>query len=110
MIYYIFIELNAKLVITILRSEIRKNDELCAPIRVDEVNLKYLEAASNIFIRWKQSGNAGLTHQTFCACIQSMSAISELAEHLKKKHGFVYILLENLLRIQLKVVLAGIAK
>ena len=39
---------------------------------------------------WKESGNAGLTKETFLVCIQSMGAMVELASYLHKRHGFRY--------------------
>ena len=46
-------------------------------------------------LRVKQSGKAGFTAQTFMACIQSMTAIPELAKLStcsKDNHGFQYFL------------------
>ena len=75
-----------------------KRDGMCMPLmfssEVEEQppNLRYLEAARDIFRQWKQSGLAGLTDQTFLACIQTMSAVPELAQYLHEKFDFCYIL------------------
>ena len=55
-------------------------------------NLVYLVAAINIFIKWKDSGCSGLTNQTLLACIQTMSAIPELAKYLQQKPKLQYVL------------------
>ena len=44
-------------------------------------------------LRVKQSGKAGFTAQTFMACIQSMTAISELAKHLLERQSWFSVLL-----------------
>ena len=74
-----------------------KRDEMSVPMEFDEedeehVNLSYLSAAKNIFIEWKKSGCSGLTDQTFLACIQTMSAVPELAKYLHEKLKLKYIL------------------
>ena len=58
----------------------------------EQSNLSYRTKATNIFKNWKDSGFAGLTDQTFLACIQTMSAVPELAQYLHDKFGFHYIL------------------
>ena len=73
----------------------RKKDEMYMPLQKlekDHPGLKYLEEARVIFQEWKQSGKAGLTTETFTACIQSMTAIPALAEYLLHEHGFDYVL------------------
>ena len=45
-----------------------------------------------MFVSWKDSKNAGLTRETFLACIQTMGAIPDLAMYLQEKHGFSYLL------------------
>lgn len=66
------------------------------PIKViedgDHPGLQYLEEAKNILEEWKQTGNAGLTHETFSACIQTMGALPELAKYLLERHNFQYVL------------------
>ena len=75
-----------------------KRDGMCMPLmfssEVEEQppNLRYLEAATDIFRQRKQSGLAGLTDQTFLACIQTISAVPELAQYLDEKFDFCYIL------------------
>lgn len=54
--------------------------------------MTFLEKAIDIFKQWKASGQAGLTSETFTACIQSMEAMMDLARHLISHHGFSYIL------------------
>ena len=51
-----------------------------------------LEAATDIFGQWEQSGLADLADQTFLACIQTVSAVVELAQYLHEKFDFCYIL------------------
>ena len=58
----------------------------------DHPGLKYLEAIL-IFCELKQSGKAGFTAQTFMACIQSMTAIPELAKHLLERQSWFSVLL-----------------
>ena len=40
---------------------------------------------------WRLSGTAGLTNETFMACIQSILVVMGLIEHLTKQHGFQYV-------------------
>ena len=61
------------------------------------VGLSYLQEATEIFKEWHSSRKAGLTTETFTACIQTMSALPELASFLIKKHGFRYLLLGKLM-------------
>ena len=70
---------------------------MCEPIRFDEhgaisPNLNYLLAATKLFVAWKNSGCSGLTDQTFLACIQTMTAIRDLAQYLHQKLQLSYIL------------------
>ena len=44
-----------------------------------------------MFVRWRDSKNAGLTRETFLACIQTMGAIPDLAMYMHEKHGFSYL-------------------
>ena len=52
----------------------------------------YLQQATEIFERWRSSRKAGLTSETFTACIQTMSAIRKLAAYLVKNYSFQYLL------------------
>ena len=61
------------------------------------MGLLYLKKATEIFVSWKQSRFLGLTTETFTACIQTMGAVSELAEYLIEKHGLSYVLPGKLL-------------
>lgn len=75
----------------------RKNDDLCTPLafKADGSNncsLTFLEYAVAIFKQWKESGQSGLTKETFTACIQSMEAMMALTSYLITKHDFQYIL------------------
>ena len=45
-----------------------------------------------MFVSWGDSKNAGLTRETFFACIQTIKAIPDLAMYLQEKHGFSYLL------------------
>ena len=45
-----------------------------------------------MFVSWGDSKNAGLTRETFFACIQTIGAIPDLAMYLQEKHGFSYLL------------------
>ena len=45
-----------------------------------------------MFFSWRDSKNAGLTRETFLACIQTMGEIPDLAMYLQEKHGFSYLL------------------
>ena len=68
---------------------------MCAAINVfdeDQVSWRFLQKARDIFVEWKKAGTAGLTTETFTACIQSMSAMHELAVYLQLRHGFSYVL------------------
>ena len=44
------------------------------------------------FEDWRESKRAGLTPETFLACLQTTKSIPKLADHLQKKHGFSYLL------------------
>ena len=46
---------------------------------MDHPELKYLKHAKELFEKWQQSGNMGLTKETFLACKQTMDAIPKLA-------------------------------
>ena len=61
------------------------------------ISEKYLQEAKQIFIDWHKSGNAGLSHETFTSCIQTMETVPELAEYLLDCHGFQYLLSEKLM-------------
>lgn len=70
-----------------------------APMQIssseESSGLQYLKKAREIFVKWKASGNAGLTSETFLACIESMGAVPELTAkntYLQKKHRFLYLL------------------
>ena len=71
---------------------LHKRDKLSYPLRIDEdhAGLQYLKRAKDIFVKWKESGTAGLTNETFTACIQTMNALPELV-----KHGFSFVLFEK---------------
>ena len=45
-----------------------------------------------MFVSCGDSKNAGLTRETFFACIQTIGAIPDLAMYLQEKHGFSYLL------------------
>ena len=65
----------------------RKKDSFYLPLRANEgdyASLLYLQQATEIFERWRSSRKAGLTSETFTACIQTMSAIPKLAAYLVK--------------------------
>ena len=73
----------------------RKKDPFYLPLRANEgdhAGLLYLQQATEIFERWRSSRKAGLTSETFTACIQTMSAIPKLAAYLVKNHSFQYLL------------------
>jgi len=68
-------------------------DELCTPLSINKrKSLDFLIKAKDVFLCWRESGNAGLSKETFIACIQSFSAIIELTSYLHHQHGFEYIL------------------
>ena len=58
----------------------------------ESISGKYLQEAKQIFFDWQKSSNAGLSHETFTACIQTMGAVPELAKYLIDYHGFQYLL------------------
>ena len=60
--------------------------------RTCKFGIAYLAAATNIFIKWKDSGCSGLTNQTFLAGIQTISAMPELAKYLQQKLKLQYVL------------------
>ena len=65
------------------------------PLRKSEdghPGLQFLQEAIVIFEKWKKSRNAGLTSETFMACIQTMRAVTEMVEYLQDRHGFTYVL------------------
>ena len=73
----------------------RTRDELCFPIDITNANhsgLSYLQKAIEIFEDWRESKRAGLTPETFLACLQIIKSIPKLADHLQKKHRFSYLL------------------
>lgn len=71
----------------------RKRDDKYEPLCLtNEDGWKFLCTAVNVLKQWKSSGRAGLTKETFTACIQSIEAMSALAEYLLKSHGFQYVL------------------
>ena len=59
--------------------------------------VKYVLESTLIFQEWRQTGKPGLTTETFTACIQSMTAIPELAKHLLERHGIHYVLTGKLM-------------
>ena len=78
----------------------RTRDELCFPIDITNANhagLSYLQKAIEIFEDWRKSKRAGLTPETFLACLQTMKSIPKLADHLQKKHEFSYLLPRKLM-------------
>jgi len=64
------------------------------PMRIEDGHpgLVYLKEAVEIFTEWKTSGRAGLSTETFTACIQSMGALQDLAIYLQEKHNLSYVL------------------
>ena len=67
-------------------------DEICEPLTLDSVGLKFLGQDLELTKKWKLSGRRGLTRETFTACIQSIEGIMELTEHLILQHNFKYVL------------------
>lgn len=70
---------------------------MCLPLQMQSdgtpgPTLTYIVQAKDIFKKWKASGNAGLTNETFLACIQTIESMIELASHIHKVHGFSYVL------------------
>ena len=69
----------------------RKRDAVCEPLRPDTVqdqqNIQFLRDAIETFTILKLSEKAGLTNETFMACIQSMQAMIGLVHHLTKQHS-----------------------
>ena len=49
-----------------------------------------------MFSSWRDSRNAGLTRETFLACIQTMGAMPDLVMYLQEKHEFSYLLMGKL--------------
>ena len=72
----------------------RKRDEMVLPKQdsVNDSSLAFLQRATNLFVKWKASKLAGLTSETFSACIQSMRALPLLVDHLVHRHNFSYVL------------------
>ena len=74
----------------------RKRDAVCEPLRPDTVqdqqNVQFLHDATETFTILKLSGKAGLTNETFMACIQSMQVMIDLLHHLTNQHFYLYIL------------------
>ena len=72
----------------------RKRDPMYSTMKNAEESVSgtYLLEARQIFDEWRQTGIAGLTYETFAACIQTMGAVPELAEYLLDYHGFEYLL------------------
>ena len=64
----------------------QKKGELSYPLREDgnHVGLQYLKRTKDIFMKWKASGTAGFTSETFTAGIQTMNALPELVKHLQE--------------------------
>ena len=62
----------------------RKRDAICEPLRPDTVqgqqNIQFLRDAIKFFTILKLSGKAGLTNETFMACIQSMQVMIGLVQ------------------------------
>ena len=65
---------------------------MCKPLEQDSTSLNFLIQAKEIFTSWRDSGNAGLTKETFLACIQSIGAMIELTSYLHRRHRLQYIL------------------
>lgn len=53
---------------------------------------QYLEEAVTIFEEWQQSGQAGLSPDTFTACIHTITAALALSQYLQSRHGVEYFL------------------
>ena len=73
----------------------QKRNPLFRPLQKTEnghPGLDFLQDAIIIFEKWQQSRNAGLTSETFMACIQTMRAVTEMVQYLQDKHGFIYVL------------------
>jgi len=70
---------------------IRKTDKFCKPLSVIErTSLDFLVQAKHISKKLYETGNAGLTRETFQACIQRIEAMIELVSYLHNKHDFRY--------------------
>ena len=55
----------------------RKRDDKCEPLCLtNEDGWKFLCITANVLKQWKSSGLAGLTKETFTACLQSIEAMS----------------------------------
>ena len=55
----------------------KKRDDKCEPLCLtNEDGWKFLCIAANVLKQWKSSGLAGLTKETFTACLQSIEAMS----------------------------------
>ena len=74
--------------------DLRKRDDMYMPMRHEDghVGLIYLQKAIAVFQKWKKSDKAGLTNETFAACLQSMGALPDLAAYLHSKHNIDYVL------------------
>ena len=84
---------------TLYIADHQKKDLYYAPLTSedDHSGRIYLAKATKIFQEWKISGLAGLTTETFTACIQTMGALPELADYLIQQHGFHYVLTGKLM-------------
>ena len=94
-----------------------KNNEMYKPLTVNaegsaSFSLTFLHQATEIFKKWKASGQSGLTNKTFTACIQSMEAVSQIgfSPNFQTWVQQAMCFLENLPAIQLKNVLASTAR
>ena len=83
---------------------------MCKPLEQDSTLLNFLIQAKEIFTSWRDSGNAGLTKETFLACIQSIGAMIELTSYLHLSIGFSTFCLENLCPTRLRLDLDGIGR
>ena len=71
---------------------IHKKDAFCTPLDVTESHsLDFLLEAKQLFTEWRNSGIAGLTRETFLACLQSLEAMIELSIYLHNGHQFRYL-------------------
>ena len=65
---------------------------MCKPLEQDSTSLSFLIQAKEIVTSWRDSGNAGLTKETFLACTQSIGAMIEQTSNLHRQHRLQYIL------------------
>ena len=66
------------------------------PLRTDKgviaLDLQFLLESKKMLLQWKMSDLAGLTKETFLACIHTLETMVELTAYLQKNHGFSYVL------------------